>query len=115
MTGPYSHNVIRAAEQLANTLRDEGKTPVMYVVGLKGESYYRFWPRTVLGSLRSAWRLDSSRHRLRGRSPWSIRNDILHAWDMTLALFTTLAASFGVEVIPFLILQALITAPREQG
>ena len=42
MTGPYSHNVIRAAEQLANTLRDEGKTPVMYVVGLKGESYYRF-------------------------------------------------------------------------
>ena len=42
MTGPYSHNVIRAAEQLANTLRDEGKTHVMYVVGLKGESYYRF-------------------------------------------------------------------------
>ena len=41
MTGPYSHNVIRAAEQLANTLRDEGKTPVMYVVGLKGESYNR--------------------------------------------------------------------------
>jgi F-type H+-transporting ATPase subunit gamma len=42
MTGPYSHNVIRAAEQLANTLRDEGKEPVMYVVGRKGESYYRF-------------------------------------------------------------------------
>ena len=42
MTGPYSHNVIRAAEQLANTLRDEGKEPVMYVIGSKGESYYRF-------------------------------------------------------------------------
>ena len=42
MTGPYSHNVIRAAEQLANTLRDAGKEPVMYVVGRKGESYYRF-------------------------------------------------------------------------
>ena len=42
MTGPYSHNVIREAEQLANTLRDEGKEPVMYVVGRKGDSYYRF-------------------------------------------------------------------------
>ena len=42
MTGPYSHNVIRAAEQLANTLRDQGKEPVMYVVGRKGDSYYRF-------------------------------------------------------------------------
>ena len=39
---PKDTLVIRAAEQLANTLRDEGKTPVMYVVGLKGESYYRF-------------------------------------------------------------------------
>ncbi|WP_394214148.1 F0F1 ATP synthase subunit gamma [Brachybacterium vulturis] len=46
MTGPYSHNVIRAAEQLANTLRDEGKEPVMYVVGRKGEAYYRFRNRT---------------------------------------------------------------------
>ncbi|WP_114855330.1 F0F1 ATP synthase subunit gamma [Brachybacterium sp. YJGR34] len=42
MTGPYSHNVIRASEQLANTLRDQGKDPVMYVVGRKGDSYYRF-------------------------------------------------------------------------
>lgn len=42
MTGPYSHNVLRDAEQLANTLRDEGKEPVMYVVGAKGDSYYRF-------------------------------------------------------------------------
>src|SRR5699024_11938622 len=42
MTGTYSHIVIREAEQLANTLRDEGKEPVMYVVGRKGDSYYRF-------------------------------------------------------------------------
>ena len=42
MTGPYSHNVLRDAEQLANALRDEGKEPVMYVVGAKGDSYYRF-------------------------------------------------------------------------
>ncbi|QCR53751.1 F0F1 ATP synthase subunit gamma [Brachybacterium sp. SGAir0954] len=42
MTGSYSHNVIRAAEELANALQEEGKTPVLYVVGRKGETYYRF-------------------------------------------------------------------------
>lgn len=42
MAGAYSPNAIRAAEQLSNLLRDQGKTPVMYVVGRKGDSYYRF-------------------------------------------------------------------------
>lgn len=42
MAGSYSPTAIREAEQLANKLRDEGKTPVMYVVGRKGDSYYRF-------------------------------------------------------------------------
>ncbi|MDN6380383.1 MAG: ATP synthase F1 subunit gamma [Brevibacterium aurantiacum] len=42
MTGSYSHNAIRTAEELANTLIDEGKTPVLYVVGRKGEAYFRF-------------------------------------------------------------------------
>jgi F-type H+-transporting ATPase subunit gamma len=42
MAGAYSPNAIRAAEQLANYLRDQGKEPVMYVVGRKGDSYYRF-------------------------------------------------------------------------
>ncbi|MEU7901522.1 alkane 1-monooxygenase [Actinoplanes sp. NPDC049118] len=73
-----------------------------------GESYYRFWPRTVLGSLRSAWRLEGSRHRLRGRSPWSIRNEILHAWAMTVALFAVLTLAFGLRVLPFLLVQAVV-------
>ncbi|MEV4641282.1 alkane 1-monooxygenase [Actinoplanes sp. NPDC049548] len=73
-----------------------------------GESYYRFWPRTVVGSLRSAWRLETSRHRLRGRTPWTVRNEILHAWAMTAALFAILTLVFGPEVLPFLALQAVV-------
>ncbi|MGP9693280.1 F0F1 ATP synthase subunit gamma [Brachybacterium sp. AOP25-B2-12] len=42
MAGSYSSNAIREGEQLANSLRDEGKTVEMYVVGRKGDSYYRF-------------------------------------------------------------------------
>ncbi|MEU4625671.1 alkane 1-monooxygenase [Actinoplanes sp. NPDC023801] len=73
-----------------------------------GESYWRFWPRTVAGSLRSAWRLETSRHRLRGRSPWRPGNDILNAWAMTVVLFAALTWAFGLGVVPFLILQAVV-------
>lgn len=42
MAGSYSPNAIREAERLGNTLRDEGKTPELYVVGRKGDTYFRF-------------------------------------------------------------------------
>ncbi|MEH1164443.1 alkane 1-monooxygenase [Micromonospora sp. CPCC 205539] len=72
-----------------------------------GESFWAFWPRTVLGSLRSAWRLETSRFRLRGRSPWTHRNDVLNAWALTLVLYAALTLAFGPVVLPFLVLQAV--------
>lgn len=50
MAGSYSPNAIRTAEELANLLRDEGKNPEMYVVGRKGDSYYRFRNRPPVKS-----------------------------------------------------------------
>ncbi|HEV2377772.1 MAG TPA: alkane 1-monooxygenase [Streptosporangiaceae bacterium] len=72
-----------------------------------GESFWEFLPRTVLGSLRSAWRLETRRFRIRSRSPWTWRNDILNAWAMTAVLAACLTAGFGLRVIPFFILQAI--------
>ena len=48
-----------------------------------GESLYAFLPRTVLGSLRSAWNLEKPRFRRRNQSHWSIRNDVLNSWLMS--------------------------------
>lgn len=73
-----------------------------------GETFWAFWPRTVVGSLRSAWRLETSRFRLRGRSPWTHRNDILNAWVMTVLLYAVLAVAFGPGVLVFLALQAVV-------
>jgi alkane 1-monooxygenase len=73
-----------------------------------GESFYAFWPRTVGGSLRSAWGLERVRLARMGRSPWTLRNDILGAWAMTLALYAALAIVFGPVVLPYLLLQAVI-------
>ena len=73
-----------------------------------GESFYRFLPRTVAGSLRSAWELERTRLARLGSPPWTHRNDILTAWSMTLVLFGVLAALFGPGVLPYLVLQAVI-------
>src|SRR5947209_7767521 len=45
--GSYNVNVLRRTEELLGLLREEGKEPVMYVVGRKGETYYSFRQREV--------------------------------------------------------------------
>jgi alkane 1-monooxygenase len=73
-----------------------------------GESLYAFLPRTVVGSLRSAWRLEKPRFRRRGKSHWSIKNDVLNAWLMSVVLWGVLLAAFGLSLLPFLLIQAFV-------
>ncbi len=73
-----------------------------------GESFYRFWPRTVVGSLRSAWRLEQRRYARRGRHPFRIGNDVLNAWLMSAVLWGALVGWLGVGIVPFLLLQAVV-------
>ncbi len=73
-----------------------------------GESFYRFWPRTVAGSLRSAWELERVRLQRLESPMWTPRNDILSAWAMTVILYGALTAVFGVIVLPYLAIQAVL-------
>lgn len=50
LCGGYNANVLRRAEELFSLLREEGKTPVLYVVGRKALGYYSFRQRTVVES-----------------------------------------------------------------
>jgi len=72
-----------------------------------GESFYRFWPRAVSGSLRDAWALEKKRLARTNHGPWTLRNDVLSAWLMSAVLFGTLTAAFGWEVLPMLLIQAV--------
>jgi len=45
--GSYNVNVLRRTEELLALLRQEGKEPVLYVVGRKGETYYSFRDREM--------------------------------------------------------------------
>ena len=73
-----------------------------------GETFYAFWPRTVSGSFRSAWNLEKPRFKRKGKSHWSIRNDVLNAWLMSVVLWGALIAVFGIGILPFLVIQAIL-------
>ncbi|HEY7949355.1 MAG TPA: alkane 1-monooxygenase [Solirubrobacterales bacterium] len=72
-----------------------------------GESFWAFLPRTVKGSITSAWGIEAARLDRMGKSPWTLRNDILGAWAMTVVLFAALVAVFGLVILPYLLIQAL--------
>jgi alkane 1-monooxygenase len=72
-----------------------------------GESFWEFLPRTVAGSVRSAWRLERVRLERVGGRTFTLRNDILSAWAMTVVLFAVLLAVFGIGVLPWLLVQAV--------
>ncbi|MEV7429561.1 MULTISPECIES: fatty acid desaturase [unclassified Nocardioides] len=73
-----------------------------------GETFYRFWPRTVLGSLRSAWNLEKRRYARKEQHPFRPGNDVLNAWVMSAVLWGGVVAWLGVEVLPYLLLQAVV-------
>ena len=73
-----------------------------------GENVWQFLPRTVVGSLRSAWRLEKKRLQRRGGRYLTWKNDVLNAWAMSVVLWGGLVAVFGVGILPYLVIQAVV-------
>ncbi len=71
-----------------------------------GEGFWVFLPRTMAGSLQSAWALEAARLRAQGLSAWHVRNHNLQAWSVSLLLYGALLAAFGWGVLVFLLAQA---------
>jgi alkane 1-monooxygenase len=72
-----------------------------------GESFWAFLPRTVFGSLRSAWHIERERLARKGLSVWSPQNENLQAWAMTVALYGALTLWLGPWALLFLVAQAI--------
>ncbi|HXH80932.1 fatty acid desaturase [Nocardioides sp.] len=73
-----------------------------------GENFYQFWPRTVFGSLTSAWRIEKRRYARKKLHPFRLGNDVLNAWVMTAVLWGAMIAWLGIEIAPYLVLQAVV-------
>jgi alkane 1-monooxygenase len=75
-----------------------------------GESFWAFLPRTMVGSLRSAWRLEADRLRARGQPVLGRDNALLQDWALTAVVWGALVAAFGPWAALFLPVQAFYAA-----
>lgn len=75
-----------------------------------GESFWAFLPRSVWGSLQSAWALEKSRLSTQGKHVWHRHNHNLQAWGLTLVLLGALVTWLGWMALPFLLVQAVYAA-----
>ncbi|MGJ8687846.1 MAG: alkane 1-monooxygenase, partial [Spongiibacteraceae bacterium] len=75
-----------------------------------GESFWRFLPRTIVGSLRSACTIEKQRLARKGLGFWSLQNDVLQAWAMTVVLFGACTIWLGWTALGFLVVQAFLGA-----
>jgi alkane 1-monooxygenase len=73
-----------------------------------GENFYRFLPRTLAGSLTSAWHLEVERLARRGSGPWSAGNRMLRYAATQLVLFPGIAWMFGGAALALFAGQALL-------
>lgn len=75
-----------------------------------GESFWVFLPRTVIGSLISAWDLERERLQRKGKAVWSIHNENLQAWSLSILLYGALIIWLGWPSLVFLVLQGIYAA-----
>ncbi len=82
----------------------------------KGESLYPFWVRSVVGSWRSAWRIEAERLARAGRSVWSPGNEMIVYGVLQAAFVAVLLVGAGpigalsvvaAAVIGFLLLETV--------
>jgi alkane 1-monooxygenase len=73
-----------------------------------GETFYAFWPRTVWGSLTSAWRLEKKRYARKDTHPFHLGNDVVNSWLMFAALLAAVLVPFGLDMAPYVLVAAVI-------
>ena len=73
-----------------------------------GESFYSFFPRTVVGSFRSAWGIEAARLARLGQGPWGPANRMLWYVALPLAAAGALGAAWGPAAGAFYLAQGVV-------
>jgi len=83
-------------------------TPSDPATARRGESFYAFWPRTVVGGFRSAVRIEADRLARQGKKPGRLRNAVYRYVVLELALVAALWWFLGFGAVLFFLAQSLI-------
>ena len=69
-----------------------------------GENIYQFAWREIPGAARRAWEIERQRLKRKGLSVWSLQNEALQSYVITLVLQGGLLLAFGWVMLPFLLI-----------
>ncbi len=83
-------------------------TPEDPATARKGEPFYAFWPRTVVGGFQSAYRLESDRLAREGGKAGFFRNAVHRHVLIELLLVAALWWSFGFGAVLFFLAQSFV-------
>jgi alkane 1-monooxygenase len=83
-------------------------TPADPATARFGETFYRFYHRTLAGSVASAWRIERERLRRRGLPRWSSANRMLRYGLSLAAIYSLIALGFGAIGVAFFAAQSVI-------
>ncbi len=72
-----------------------------------GENFWSFLPRSIFGGIKSAIALENRRLKALNLPKFSLQNEVIHSWLMSLFLWGGLVAFFGIKIIPFLLIQSV--------
>lgn len=64
-----------------------------------GESFWQFWPRTVKGGFKSAIEIEEHRLARKGKKFWSLENELIHGWAMSVTYHAIMLKVFGPRII----------------
>lgn len=73
-----------------------------------GETFYQFWPRTVIGGFKSAWHLETERLDKAGIPRWSLENNMISYLASPVLLSASILYFLGPSATFFYIVQAII-------
>ncbi|WP_155895779.1 alkane 1-monooxygenase [Kordiimonas gwangyangensis] len=84
-------------------------TPEDSATAMMGESFYEFVTHELPGGVKRAWALEAARLGRKGKSAFSLENEVFANTLITIAMYGAFVAVFGWIVLPYLIGGALLS------
>ncbi|MGJ0185073.1 alkane 1-monooxygenase [Corynebacterium glyciniphilum] len=83
-------------------------TPEDPVSSRMGENVYAYLVRSIPRQIPRAWDIEKKRLARGGKSQFNLDNDVLNAWLITVLIWGGLLVGFGIGILPYLLIQAVI-------
>jgi len=84
-------------------------TPEDSATAMMGESFYEFVLHELPGGFKRAWAIEKTRLGRKGKSAFSLENEVFMNSLITIVIYAGLTAYFGIIILPYLVGGALLS------